>query len=136
MFLNPYLNFDGDCAEAFRFYEKALGGKILRLDTFEGSPMAGQMPAEERRRIIHARLQVGDNLLMGSDSMPGRHSAPAGFGIALGFDDRASADRAFDALAEGGRVDMPLQKTFFAEEGFGMVVDKYGFTWLVSAGAI
>ncbi|MGH6986483.1 MAG: VOC family protein [Caulobacteraceae bacterium] len=135
MLLNPYLNFDGRCAEAFRFYEKALGGKIIRLDTFAGSPMADQVGPEMRDKVIHARLEVEGKLLMGSDSTAGNAKTPQGFGVALGYDDLGEAKRAFDALAEGGRIDMPLQETYFAK-AFGMVVDRFAIPWLISGGSI
>jgi PhnB protein len=131
MMLNPYLNFDGDCAEAFRFYAECLHGQILSLQTFAQSPMADQAPPESRDRVIHARLQVGDKLLMGSDGMVGAHRKPQGMTVAIGFDTPAEAERVFGALSEGGQVTMPIQETFWAER-FGMVVDRFGIPWMVN----
>jgi len=131
--LNAYLNFDGNCAEAMRFYEGILGGK-LDIMTFGQSPMCDQMPPGAGDRVMHARLAVDGGVLMASDSMPGQpYGGLKGCGLALTFPQVADARRAFDALAEGGRVDMPMDKTFWAE-AFGMVVDRYGLLWLINGG--
>ena len=131
--LNAYLNFDGNCAEAMRFYEGILGGK-LDIMTFGQSPMCDQMPPDAGDRVMHARLAVDGGVLMASDAMPGQpYSGLKGCGLALTFPQVADARRAFDALAEGGRVDMPMDKTFWAE-AFGMVVDRYGLLWLINGG--
>ena len=100
MQLSPYVNFNGQCESAFKFYEQCLGGKIVAMSTYAGSPMAEQVPSEWRDKIIHARLRVGDNLLMGSDSPPGHFEKPQGVSITLGIDDPADAERVFHALAE------------------------------------
>jgi len=131
MQINAYLNFNGRCEEAFKFYEKALGGKILAMMPFEGSPMADQMSPEWRGKIIHARLAVGDQILMGSDATPERHQKPAGFSVALGVSDPAEAKRVFHALSEGGKVEMPVQETFWALR-FGMLVDRFDIPWMVN----
>lgn len=131
--LNAYLNFDGNCAEAMRFYEKTLGGK-LDLMTFGQSPMAAQTPPGSADRIIHARLQFDGGVLMASDTMPGMpYTGMHGFGLAVGAATAAEARQLFDALAQGGKVSMPLQQTFWAE-AFGMVTDRYGTPWLVNGG--
>jgi PhnB protein len=131
MQLNPYLVFDGQCEAAFRFYENCLGGKIEALVPFEGSPVAGQVPAELATKILHARLVVGDQILMGSDAPPGRYEAPKGISVSIGIDDAAAAERIFNALAEGGTVQMPMEQTFWALR-FGMVVDRFGIPWMVN----
>jgi PhnB protein len=130
MQLNPYLNFDGQCEEAFKFYEKSLGGKIQAMMTFEGSPMAGQTQAEWRKKIVHARMTVGDQVLMGSDPPPGRYQKPQGISICLGVNSAAEADRIFQALSENGKVTMPIQETYWAER-FGMLVDRFGIPWMI-----
>jgi len=131
--LNAYLNFDGNCAEAMRFYERTLGGK-LDLMTFGESPMCDQMPPGSGDRVLHARLALDGGVLMASDSMPGQpYSGIKGCGLALTYPGVDDARRAFDALAEGGKVTMPMEKTFWAES-FGMVVDRYGATWLINGG--
>src|SRR5882724_5312446 len=109
MQLNPYLFFDGNCAAAFKFYEKCLNGKIAGMMTHAESPMKDQTPPESRDRIMHARLLVGDEVLMGSDGQAGRYKTPQGFSVAVGVKDPAEAERVFNALAENGAVTMPLQ---------------------------
>src|SRR5512135_1650651 len=98
MQLNPYLMFNGQCAAAFKFYERCLGGKIEMMLTHGESPAAEQVPAEWRTKIIHARLVVGDKVLMGSDAPPERYEAPKGFSVSLGIDDPAAAERIFHSL--------------------------------------
>lgn len=131
MKLNPYPSFDGDCEEAFLFYEQHLGGKIETLVRYEGSPMATQGPPEWGRKIMHARIDIEGSLLMGSDAMPDRYQAPAGIQLSLDLTEGAKADQIFAALSEGGRVTMPLQKTFWAAK-FGMVTDRFGIPWLIN----
>ena len=131
MQLNPYLFFDGRCEEAFKFYEKSLGGKITMMVTYEGTPAAAQVPAGFGKKIVHARLVAGDLVLMGCDAPPERFSKPQGFSVALAVDAPAVAERVFHALAEGGTVSMPIQKTFWAER-FAMFVDQFGIPWMVN----
>jgi len=131
MQLNPYLVFDGRCEEAFKFYEKALGGKIVAMMPHEGSPMADHVPAQWRAKIMHARLMVGDKVLMGSDAPPDRYEQMKGFYVTLGIDDPADAERIFHALADGGTVQMPIQETFWATR-FGMLTDQFGTPWMVN----
>jgi PhnB protein len=130
----PYLGFDGQCAEAFRFYHAVLGGE-LRIMTHGESPMADQVPAEWRDRVLHAALVTDGAVLMGGDAPPGQGAKPQGFCVALQVDDPAEAERIYNALVEGGEATMPMQATFWAER-FGMLVDRYGTPWIVNgAGA-
>lgn len=131
MQLNPYLMFEGQCEEAFKFYAKVLGGKILAMLPHEGTPAASHTPAEWQKKIIHARLQVGDKLLMGSDAPPGRQSPRRGFTVTIGADTPAEAERIFHALSESGTVTMPIQETFWAHR-FGMLTDRFGTPWMVN----
>jgi PhnB protein len=131
MQLNPYLVFNGQCEAAFKFYEKSLGGKIETLMTHGDSPMSQQVPAEWRNKIMHARMTVGGTVLMGSDAPPDRYQEPQGFSLSIGVNDPAQAERIFNELAESGKVQMPLQKTFWAAR-FGMVVDRFGIPWMVN----
>ncbi len=131
MQLNPYLTFNGQCAAAFKFYERCLGGKIEAMLTHGESPMVEQVPPEGRDRIMHARLVVGDKVLMGSDAPLEHYEQPKGFSVTLGIDDPADAERIFHALAENGTVRMPLQQTFWAVR-FGMLVDQFGIPWMVN----
>jgi PhnB protein len=131
--LDAYLIFDGTCADAMRFYERTLGGKLTLL-THAESPIAAQTPPGSANRIMHARLDLGDRLLMASDSMVGQpYEGMTGFSLALMYPTVAEAKRVFDALGDGGKVTMPLQKTFWAE-GFGMLVDRFGTPWMVNGG--
>ncbi len=131
MQLNPYLNFNGQCEAAFRFYEKCLGGKIVEMLTHGGSPIADQIPKEMHDRILHARLTIGDKVLMGSDCPAGQYDAPKGFAVTLGIGNPTEAERVFHALAENGSVQMPIQKTFWAIR-FGMLTDQFGTPWMIN----
>jgi PhnB protein len=131
MQLNPYLLFNGQCEAAFRFYERCLGGKIVAMMPHAGTPAEGQVPPEWRDKIIHARLVVGDQVLMGSDAPPDHFEKPQGFSVTLGIDNPIEAERLFNALAENGTVRMPIQQTFWAER-FGMLVDRFGIPWMIN----
>ena len=131
MQLSPYLSFNGQCEAAFKFYERSLGGQIEAMMTHEGTPAAGQVPADWRKKILHARLVVGDQALMGSDCPPDRYEKPQGFSVSLDVKTPAEAERLFLALAEGGTVQMQLQQTFWAVR-FGMVVDRFGTPWMIN----
>src|SRR5882724_3639863 len=98
MQMNPYLLFDGRCEAAFNFYQKVLGGKIEAMIPHEGTPAAEQVPSEWRSKIIHARMVVGDKVLMGSDAPPDRYEAMKGISVMLGVDKPAEAERIFNAL--------------------------------------
>ena len=132
--LDPYLFFDGNCAEAMRFYERTLGGKIEMMMTHADAP-PGEAPTPPgmRDRIMHARLVFGggERVLMASDAMGGHpYNKMQGFSLSWSCATAAEAKRVFDALSQGGEVRMPLQKTFWAE-AFGMAVDRFGTPWMV-----
>ena len=91
------------------------------------------MPPETHGRVMHVTMQFGDQVLQGADAPPGQFTQPAGFSVALHFDDAAEGERAFTALAQGGTVKMPFQATFWAK-GFGMLIDQFGTPWIVNAG--
>lgn len=131
MQLNPYLFFNGNCEEAFKFYEKCLGGKIEAMLTHAGTPAEAQTPAEWRNKILHARMVVDGQLLMGSDAPPGHQEESKGFSVSLQMKEPAVAERIFHALAEGGTVKMPIQETFWAAR-FGMLVDRFGIPWMIN----
>ena len=131
MSLNPYLYFNGQCEEAFNFYEKCLGGTITFMMAWEGSPMAGQAPPGWAKKILHAGLASGDGVLEGCDAMPGEYTKPQSFCVMLRPKDAAEAERIFKALAEGGTVQIPIEETFWALR-FGKVVDRFGMPWLVN----
>ena len=131
----PYLFFNGRCEEAVNFYKKALGGEIEMLMRWKDNP---DMPSEgcspgmkiDPEQIMHATLKVGDAILMASDGMPQEKSGFQGFSISLTARNDAECDRWFNALAEGGQVQMPLGKTFFAQR-FGAVADRFGVSWMI-----
>lgn len=128
-----YLGFDGTCADAMRFYERALGGKLEVLMSGAGSPMAAQMPKEFAHRIVHARLVLpGGGMLYAGDApahLP--YEGIKGVAITLDFDSVAEAERVFAALAEGGTVTMPMQAVFWARR-CGMLTDRFGTPWIVN----
>jgi PhnB protein len=131
--VNAYLVFDGTCAEAFRFYQRTLGGELY-LMTHGDSPIKDQVPPAAKDRIMHARLLLDGRPLMGSDGMAGQHyEGMKGFSLSLVYPTTAEAQRVFDALADGGRVTMPMQKTFWVES-FGMLVDRFGTPWMINGG--
>ncbi|HZE72891.1 MAG TPA: VOC family protein [Pyrinomonadaceae bacterium] len=131
MQLNPYLLFNGQCEAAFKFYAQCLGGKIEAMMTHAGTPAEEHVPAEWRDKILHARLIIGENVLMGSDAPPEQYQQPKGFSVSIQTKDRAEGKRIFNSLAENGTVQMPFEQTFWAS-GFGMCVDRYGIPWMVN----
>jgi PhnB protein len=131
MQLNPYLVFNGQCEEAFKLYADCLGGQIEAMMNHVGTPAEEHVPAEWRDKIMHARLSVGDQVLMASDAPPEHYQKPQGFSVSIGIKDPAEAERIFNALAENGTVQMPLQQTFWARS-FGMCVDRFGIAWMVN----
>jgi PhnB protein len=131
MQLNPYLIFNGTCAEAFRFYEQVLGGKIEMMMTHGESPIADQVAPEMRDRVLHVTMSVDGQLLMGSDAPEGYFEQPQGFSVQVALGDADQAERVFNALAEGGTVRMPFGQTFWAFR-FGMLVDRFGIPWMIN----
>lgn len=131
MQLSPYLAFNGNCAEAFKFYERLLGGKIVMMMTHAGSPAAEHTPSEWQDKIMHARLTIGDQVLMGSDAPPQYQQTPQGFSVSIQIDDPEEGERIFNGLAENGTVKMPFQQTFWAAR-FGMCIDRFGVPWMVN----
>lgn len=131
MQINPYLMFNGNCEAAFKFYEKVLRGKIEAMLPHEGTPAEGHVPAEWRKKIMHARLSFGDKVLMGSDSPPQFQEKMQGFSVSIGVSDPKEAERIFAGLSENGTVKMPIQETFWAQR-FGMLVDQFGTPWMIN----
>lgn len=131
MQMNAYVTFGGQCEAAFKFYAECLHGKIVAMLTFGQTPMAEQVPAGMRNKIAHARLAVGNDVLMASDAPPERYEPAKGFSVTLNIAEPAEAERVFHALAEGGTVQMAIQKTFWAER-FGTLTDKFGIPWMIN----
>ena len=128
---NTYLLFNGQCEEAITLYAKALGGKIEAMLPFEGTPAAEGMPAEFRKKIIHAKLNLGESVLMASDCPQSQYEAPKGFSVNVSVKTPADAERVYGQLSAGGKVTMPLSETFWAQK-FGMFVDRFGTPWMVN----
>jgi PhnB protein len=134
MEIQPYLFFDGHCEEAVAFYETALGAKVEMMMRYRESPdplPPDMVPPERSDQIMHASLRIGGAVLMASDDCSGKTQHLSGFSLSLGVPDAATADRVFNALADGGQVIMPLGKTFWSPR-FGMVTDRFGVSWMVN----
>jgi PhnB protein len=129
-----YLNFGGNCREAFTRYQEIFGGELVLLG-MDAMPSADPVPADQADLVIHAALKIGDALLMASDVMPGQPFGPVqGMYVNYAVEDVDEAKRAFDALADGGDVEMPLDQTFFSP-AFGVCKDRFGTPWMISAQA-
>jgi PhnB protein len=131
MHVQPYLFFEGRCEEAIEFYKKKLGAKVEMMMRFKESPEKNPncMPSDDNK-IMHASFKIGDTVVMGSDGMASGKPDFKGFSLSITANNEADADKMFNALAEGGQVQMPLTKTFFSPK-FGMVADKFGIGWMV-----
>lgn len=133
MHINPYLHFDGDCAEAMRFYAELLGGEIDMMMKFSEAPPMDGASAEWQDKVMHCQIKAsGGLILMGTDAPPAYFRTPQGFSVSLSLDTPAEAERIYAALADRAQaVSMELQKTFFAER-FGMLTDRFGIPWIVN----
>jgi PhnB protein len=129
----PYLAFNGNCAEAVRFYERVLGAKLEILMSGAESPMAAQIPQEFADRILHARLAFPDGGLLYAGDAPANMPCGGiqGVSITLNYDSTVQAQKVFDALSAGGTVTMAMQPAFWAKT-WGMLVDRFGTPWIVN----
>jgi len=133
MLVQPYLSFDGRCEEAIEFYRKALDAKVDVLMRFKDSPQPpqpGMVPPGSENKVMHASLRIGDTQVLASDGGCTGKPTFQGISLALTVADAAEAERRFAQLADGGKVTMPLAKTFFSPS-FGMLVDRFGVSWMV-----
>lgn len=133
MQVQPYLFFDGRCEEALEFYCSVLDAKVEMLMRYNESPETpppGVVPAGFEDKVMHASLRIGDSTVMAADDCTLQVSSFQGFRLTLSVADEAEAEKRFAALADGGQVNMPLAKTFFAPR-FGMLVDRFGVAWMV-----
>lgn len=131
MKVNTYLNFGGNCAEAFKFYEQHLGAKILSLTTMDQMPPGGPpIAAELNDKVMHARLAIGDTFVMASDVPPDRFQPIRSVYLCLAVESDAEAERVYALLKEGGEVFMPMQETFFATR-FAQLRDRFGVSWML-----
>ena len=129
MKVNTYLNYGGNCGEAFRFYEKELAGKINMLMTHGQSPVPGLAP-EMKDAVLHASITIGDTVIMASDVPPDRFQPMRSVYLCLSVDSDAEAERIYALLSQGGQVFMPMQETFFATR-FGQLRDRFGTSWMI-----
>ena len=133
MKIEPYLFFDGRCEEALEFYGRAVGAKTEMLMRYKDSPEPappGMLPPGSDNKVMHASVTIGHSRVMASDGHCGGKPSFQGFSLSVTVADESEAKRAFGALSEGGKVNMPLTKTFFSPK-FGMVADKFGVGWMV-----
>jgi PhnB protein len=132
--VQPYLFFNGNCEQALEFYRKAIGARIEMIMRFKESPEPpppGMVPPGFENKIMHASFQVGESILMASDGCEAETTRFQGFSLSLSVPNEAEADRAFAALSEGGKVRMPLSKTFWSPR-FGMLEDRFGMGWMIN----
>lgn len=131
--IQPYVFFEGRCEEAIEFYKKALGAEVLVMLRFKDSPVPPPpgLPPGSDNKIMHSQLRIGQTVLMlGDGRCSGKPAGFQGFGLSLSLANEAEVDKAFKALADGGQMQMPLEKTFFSPR-FGMVIDRFGVMWMV-----
>jgi PhnB protein len=137
-FIEPYLFFNGRCEEAIEFYRAAVGAEVLFLMRFKDSPepaaQPGMLPPGSENKVMHSTLRIGASTVMASDGRCQGEASFAGFSLSFTAPDAAEADRAFAALAEGGKVLMPLSKTFWSPK-FGMLSDQFGVGWMITVAA-
>jgi PhnB protein len=133
MQLNSHLHFAGQCEEAFKFYEKCLGGKIEGLFRYEGAPGGEdqKVPENWKNKVMHASMTIGDQVLMGMDAPPDRFHKPQGFHVNIGVQSVAEGKKIFEQLSEKGNVVMPFASTFWSP-GFAMFTDRFGTPWMVN----
>ena len=133
MQIENYLFFGGNCEEALKFYEKALGGKVIDLHRYAGTPMDNaDLPAAWKDKVMHATFEADGARFMASDAMPGHATTYTGFSVSINIPkDKAKAEKVFNALAAGGTVTMPFSPTFWGAD-FGMLMDKFGVPWMVN----
>lgn len=130
MQLHTYLNYGGNCEQAFRFYEQHLGGKITFLMRHGEQPAVGQVPPEWNGKVLHARMNLGGTELLGADIPPDRFQPMRSAYLSLTVSGIAEAERVYGLLSEGGEVFMPMEETFFANR-FAMLRDRFGTSWMI-----
>lgn len=133
MKVNPYLFFQGNCEEAFQFYEKSFNGKIDFKVPYAETPMAKEVPPNWAGKLCHITLTAGDVVLQGADCPPDKFQKPQGFSISIDVETAAEAERIFKTLSEKATVSMPLQETFWAAR-FAMLTDRFGTPWMINCG--
>ncbi len=132
--LNVYLNYNGNCEEAFNHYKSVFGVEFAMFSRFSDMPSGNEpIPASHANKVLHVALQVGNTTLMGSDCPPSFPNGIQGnlFNVSINADSKEEATRLFNGLSEGGRISMPLEDTFWGAY-FGMFADKFGVQWMVN----
>jgi PhnB protein len=130
MKLYTYLNYGGNCRQAFQFYEQHLGGKITMMVTHSQQPNASNVPSEWKDAILHARINLGETELLGADIPPDRFQPIRSAYLTLIVDTTAEAERIYALLSDAGQIFMPMEETFFAFR-FAMLRDKFGTSWMI-----
>ncbi len=130
MLVQPYLSFDGRCEEAVEFYRSKLGAEVTALMRFKEAPDQSMMPPGTGDKVMHGALRFGDTVVMVTDGMCKGAAKFEGISLALTAKDIPEAERFFNALADGGQVEMPLAETFFSPR-FGMLADRFGVKWML-----
>jgi len=130
MKLTTYINYGGNCADALRFYEEHLGGKIVMMSTYDQMPEPKNFPPGYEKCILHARIIIADTLLMASDGPPDKFQPMCSVYLALSVDSNEEAERIYALLKEGGEIFMPMGETFFAFR-FAMLRDRFGTSWMI-----
>ena len=133
MQIEPYLFFEGRTEEALEFYKSRLGAKVEFLMRYKDNPDPKYNPPNSGEKVMHSCFRIGDTQVMASDGNCTGKPSFQGFSLTFNAADEGDARRRFDALAEGGQVNLPLSETFFAKS-FGMVADRFGLYWMVMAG--
>jgi PhnB protein len=128
MKLDIYVNYKGNCRQAFNFYQQHLDGKIIMMSTFAEMPDAANIPDKRKNDILHGRIQIGDSILMGAD-IPDAEPMRSAY-LTLRLDSNEEAERIYQLLADGGDIFMKMEKTFFASR-FAMLRDKFGTSWML-----
>jgi PhnB protein len=130
--VQPYLFFDGQCEAAVEFYRKTLGAEVEMMMRFKDcpDPQPGMIPPGSEDKIMHASFRIGETIMLASDGRCEGRQKLQGFSLCLNLTNEADADRFFNALADGGQVQMPLTKTFYSPR-FGMVEDRFGISWMI-----
>jgi len=128
MQLNPYLNYGGNCAQAFKFYEQHLGGKITMMMKHGENPGPSNVPADWKNAVLHARIKIGGTELLGAD-IPGYQPMRSAY-LSLTVSSVKEAERVYSLLSEGGEIFMPIEETFFAKR-FAMLRDRFGTSWMI-----
>jgi PhnB protein len=137
MQIEPYLFFDGRCEEAIEFYRRVAGAQVEMMMRYGQSPEKtdpSMLPPGSENKIMHASLRIGNSRVLASDGHCANQAKFQGFALALTVADESAAEKSFAALSEGGKVQMPLTKTFFSPK-FGMLLDRFGMSWMIMVSA-